>query len=132
MKQGVNSAERRKNKRFQLRLAVVFSWRGPKGIIQSGDGWTRNLGSSGMYATTHIAPPLGSLMEMNVFLPELGYAIRTAEIHAVGQVVRVDRGIGNNVCGFAAVIHSITIREAVAGSRFGSRKSGRGYPSRVA
>ncbi len=83
--------ERRGAARFRLRLAVVFSWRDEYGIVQGSEGWSRDLSSRGIYVRTKIAPPEGSSIEMNVFLPQLGYEIRTAEIHAKGRVVRIDR-----------------------------------------
>lgn len=113
MSEAQHAGDRRKGKRFRLRLAVLFSWRDSQGTLQSGEGWSRNIGSRGIYVRTNTAPPLGASLEMNIFLPELGYKIHTAEIHAKGQVARIDCDPMGQACGFAAVNQSIVIREAI-------------------
>lgn len=104
--------ERRGATRFRLRLAVVFSWRDEQGIVQGSEGWSRDLSSRGIYVRADIVPPVGVAVEMNVFLPEPGYQIRAAEIHAKGLVVRVDRRAGTQSSGFAAMNHTVLLRES--------------------
>ena len=48
---------------------------------------------------------------MNVFLPQPAFDIRTVEIHAKGQVTRVDQGARAQLCGFAAMNWTVLIRE---------------------
>jgi hypothetical protein len=48
---------------------------------------------------------------MNVFLPQSAFDIRAVEIHAKGQVTRVDQGARAEVCGFAAMNRTVLIRE---------------------
>ena len=103
--------ERRNCKRFRLRLAVVFSWRDEDGILQSSDGCSCNISSRGIYVRTKCAPRPGNSVEMNVFLPQPAFDIRTVEIHAKGQVTRVDQGARAQVCGFAAMNRTVLIRE---------------------
>jgi len=103
--------ERRNCKRFRLRLAVVFSWRDEDGILQSSDGCSCNISSRGIYVRTKCAPRPGNSVEMNVFLPQPAFDIRTVEIHAKGQVTRVDQGTRAQVCGFAAMNRTVLIRE---------------------
>ena len=103
--------ERRNSKRFRLRLAVVFSWRDEDGILQSSDGYSCNISSRGIYVQTKCAPRPGNSVEMNVFLPQPAIDIRAVEIHAKGQVTRVDQGARAQVCGFAALNRTVLIRE---------------------
>lgn len=124
MREAEHTGERRKGKRFRLRLAVLFSWRDAQGRLQSGKGWSRNIGSRGLYVRTDTAPPIGALLEMNVFLPELGYKIHTAEIHAKGQVARIDCERIGRACGFAAFNQSIAVRQAIG---FEKKNSGTGH-----
>jgi hypothetical protein len=105
--------ERRKSKRFELRLAVVFSWRDDEGMVQSGEGWSSNISSRGIFVRTKCAPPLGASVEMNVFLPQPAHDIRAAEIHAKGQVSRIDRDPRAQVSGFAAINRTVLIRESM-------------------
>jgi hypothetical protein len=129
MREAEQAGDRRKGKRFRLRLAVLFSWRDAQGRLQSGEGWSRDIGSRGIYVSTDTAPPIGTLLEMNIFLPELGYKIRTAEIHAKGQVARIDCELAGQTCGFAAVNQSIVVREAIG---FGKKNTGAEHRFRVA
>ena len=112
-----------------MRLAVLFSWRDAQGRLQSGEGWSRDIGSRGVYVRTDTAPPIGTLLEMNIFLPELGYKIHTAEIHAKGQVARIDRERIGQACGFAAINQSVVVREAIG---FEKKNSGTAHRFRVA
>jgi hypothetical protein len=103
--------ERRGATRFRLRLAVVFSWRDEHGNVQGSEGWSRDLSSRGIYGRSEMVLPVGAVVERNVFLPEPGYQIRAAELHAKGRVVRVDRHTGNQ-SGFAAMNHTVLLRES--------------------
>lgn len=105
--------ERRKSRRFRLRLAVVFSWRDERGVLQSGEGWSRNISSRGIYVRTKWALAAGVSVEMNVLLPQPAYELRAAEIHAKGHVTRVDQGPRAEVCGFAATNRTVLIRESI-------------------
>jgi PilZ domain len=129
----VAANERRNSKRFRLRLAVVFSWRDQHGILQSSEGWTCNISGRGIYVSTKCAPPCGNPVEMNVFLPLHAFEIRATELHAKGQVTRVDQRPRAQVCGFAAMYRTVLIREsmehtldekegAVHGSKFAEQK----------
>jgi len=129
MKQPEETEERRKGKRFRLRLAVLFSWRDEQGRLQSGEGWSRDIGSHGVYVRTDTAPPIGTFLEMNIFLPELGYKIHTAEIHAKAQVARVNCERVGQACGFAAINQSIVVREAIG---FEKKNSSTAHRFRVA
>ena len=106
-------AERRTALRYPLRLPVVFSWQDEGGQIQGCDGYSRDLGSRGIYVYAEQVPPLGVSVEMNVFLPRPEHSSRPSEIHAVGRVVRSERQgtstRGGN--GFAAMNHTTLLRE---------------------
>jgi hypothetical protein len=130
MKQTKSLEERRGSKRFRLRLAVVFSWRDAQGIVQSSEGLSCNISSRGIYVRTKSAPPAGSAVEMNVFLPQPAYDIRAAEIHAKGHVTRIDQETIPQMCGFAAMNRTVLIRESLEHVLEG--KSGAEQGSRVA
>jgi hypothetical protein len=130
MKQTKSLEERRGSKRFRLRLAVVFSWRDTQGIMQSSEGLSCNISSRGIYVRTKFAPPAGSAVEMNVFLPQPAYDIRAAEIHAKGHVTRIDQETIPQMCGFAAMNRTVLIRESLEHVLEG--KSGAEQGSRVA
>jgi hypothetical protein len=103
-------AERRTALRYPLRLPVVFSWQDEDGRIQGCDGYSRDLGSRGIYVYAEQVPPLGASVEMNVFLPRPEHSCRPSEIHAVGRVVRSEhQGAPGN--GFAAMNHTTLLRE---------------------
>ena len=106
-------AERRTALRYPLRLPVVFSWQDEDGRIQGCDGYSRDLGSRGIYIYAEQVPPLGVSVEMNVFLPRPEHSCRPSEIHAVGRVVRSERQGGSmrGGNGFAAMNHTTLLRE---------------------
>jgi hypothetical protein len=110
---GVNQAtgERRKSRRYRLRLPVLFSWLDDDGVLQSGNGCSGDISSRGIYVHSKCAPPRGRSVEVNIFLPQPAQEIRAAEIHAKGHVTRVDRDVRSEVCGFAAMNRTVLIRE---------------------
>ena len=111
--QQISSAgERRESRRFRLSLAVVFSWCDEHGIIQSAEGWSSNISSGGIYIRTETAPPLGRAVEMNVFLPQPAYNLHAAEIHATGQVTRVEQDPRSEFLGFSVRNRMVLIRES--------------------
>jgi len=108
-------AERRTALRYPLRLPVVFSWQDEDGRIQGCDGYSRDLGSRGIYVYAEHVPPLGVSVEMNVFLPRPEHSSRPSEIHAIGRVVRSERpGAPTRGNGFAAMNHTTLLRETRA------------------
>ena len=76
--------------RFRLQLPVVFSWLDENGKQQIGEGCSRDLSSGGVRVNSENVPPVGASVEMNVCLPQPGWQIAPAELHARGRVVRVD------------------------------------------
>ena len=108
----IRVAERRTALRYPLRLPVVFSWQDESGRMQGCDGYSRDLGSRGIYVHSEVVPPLGVSVEMNVFLPRPEHSSRPSEIRAVGRVVRSERqGLPAQGCGFAAMNHTTLLRE---------------------
>ena len=107
-----SAGERRESRRFRLSLAVVFSWRDEHGVIQSAEGWSSNISSEGIYIRTKTAPPLGRAVEMNVFLPQPAYNLRAAEIHATGEVTRVEQDPRSEFLGFSVRNRMVRIRES--------------------
>jgi PilZ domain len=130
MKESKSISERRGSKRFRLRLAVVFSWRDTQGVVQSSEGSSCNISSRGIYVRTNLAPPVGTAVEMNVFLPQPAFDIRAAEIHAKGYVTRVDPGPLAQTYGFAAMNRTVLIRESLEHAL--ERNNGAEQGSRVA
>jgi len=109
---GSRIAERRTALRYPLRLPVVFSWQDDTGRIQGCDGYSRDLGSRGIYVYSELVPPLGVSVEMNVFLPRPEHSVRPSEIRAIGRVVRCERqGPPGQTSGFAAMNHTTLLRE---------------------
>lgn len=130
MKETKSINERRSSKRYRLRLTVVFSWRDTHGIVQSSEGSTCNISSRGIYVRTKLPPPVGTAVEMNVFLPQPSYDIRAAEIRAKGQVTRIDHGPITGMYGFAAMNRTVLIRESIEHAAEGNSDAEQG--SRVA
>ncbi len=107
-----SAGERRKCRRFRLSLSVVFSWRDEHGVLQCAEGCSSNISTRGIYIRTNTAPPPGSTVEMNVFLPQPAYDLRAAEIQATGQVTRVDQKPRTEFLGFAAMNRRVLIRDS--------------------
>jgi hypothetical protein len=97
--------ERRGATRYRLSLVVTFLWKDESGSVHRSEGKKRDLNGRGIYVDSHLVPPIGSSVEMHVLLPQL--AMRPAELHAEGRVVRIDQSAG-----FAAMNHTAILRDA--------------------
>jgi hypothetical protein len=105
--------DRRGATRYRLNLAVAFSWRDEKGILQGGEGQSRDINGRGIYIYSHQKPPVASYVEMNILLPQAMPPKRLAELHAKGRVVRIDSSeTPSQASGFATMNHTMALRDA--------------------
>jgi hypothetical protein len=105
--------ERRGTIRFRLRLAVAYSWKDETGVVNGGEGQSRDVSSHGIYVQSRLIPPLGAYIEMNVFLLQSGQSTLPAELHAEGRIVRIESGSSSSeMAGFAAMNHTVILRNS--------------------
>lgn len=105
--------DRRGATRYRLALIVAFSWKDEKGIVQGGEGQSRDINGRGIYIYSHRKPPVGSYLEMNVLLPQATPPTRVAELHAEGRVVRIDSAeTQTSNAGFATMNHTVVLRDS--------------------
>ncbi len=90
--------ERRRWKRYDVRVPVVFTWRDPTGADHHGSGTTADISSMGVFVVCEQAvPPVLSPVSLQVLVPSL--ATRGKRLESAGTVVRVK---GKPASGFAA------------------------------
>jgi len=82
--------ERRKHQRYQLSAPVFFCWAAPDQPLEGGEGMTRDIDTSGAYISARELPPVGSLVQMDILLPNLSAAGRGAHLIGEGIVLRVE------------------------------------------
>ena len=100
----LNAVELRKAKRYRLRVPALFIWEPQDGKLQSGQGVTRDINTSGIFVLTDVMPPVGALVQMEVVLPKLENAGPGMRLHGEGVVLRCERGDVENL-GFSASAH---------------------------
>jgi hypothetical protein len=61
--------EKRKTSRYALHLPVLFTWNDSQGRTQKEGGFTRDIGTKGVYVLSAVCPPVGTAVEMEVLLP---------------------------------------------------------------
>ena len=95
--------------RYPLQLPATFSWEGEQGIVQHGEGCTRNISEKGVFVDAAICPPIGSSVELHFSLPALRNSVRIMHVQHTGKTLRLEgTEQGEHSSGFA-----ITSREAV-------------------
>jgi hypothetical protein len=87
----------RQKKRYQLKAAATFSWKDRDGSTMQGQGYTRDISSSGVFVLTEQRLEAGTAVKMEVVLPSLRSEQSGASLRTQGQVVRSEE------IGFAAV-----------------------------
>ena len=93
--------DRRRTVRYSLRLPVIFTWRDRKRAKQKEGGFTRDIGTSGLYVVSNRSLPVGTKLQLDIHLP-CGEGVRypIALLRATGSVVRT--GESGEEHGFAA------------------------------
>lgn len=87
--------------RYQLLLPVIFQWTDSEGAIHKDGGFTRNIGSRGVYLVGAACPPENTTIELEVMLPVTWrQSSHCAKLVARLTVVRVQKM--NEEWGFAA------------------------------
>jgi hypothetical protein len=105
--------ERRGATRYQLRLVVAFSWKDEAGVLNTGEGRSRDVTSRGIYVHSDLTPPVSAHVDMNVLLPNPQSLTSPAELHAEGRVVRIDPTIpAYRSSGFAVMNHTAILRDS--------------------
>jgi hypothetical protein len=92
---------------------LCIGWIDESGIVQGGEGQSRDINGRGIYIYSRRKPPVGSYVEMNVLLPQAMPPKRVAELHAEGRVVRIDATeMQSRTAGFATMNHTVILRDA--------------------
>lgn len=84
-------AERRKAVRYRLEVPLVFRWQGSEHSRLQGDGVTRDISAKGAYVLSVMSPPIGALVDVEVYL--LGFREPKSRIRARMRVSRVDDNV---------------------------------------
>jgi hypothetical protein len=101
----------RKFARQPMEIPAIVSWRSLEGACRLTRAHTRDLSPSGVFVVTTEQPPVGSVVDLTVFLPPLSAYAPSWLLHLSGRVVRVDRDpAGNGKCGFAAESDDLVVR----------------------
>ena len=94
--------ELRNRIRYRLSADAVFAWESLQHNRLQGKGITRDISLTGAFIFTSTCPPVGSVVEVDVFLtPWSGTAGKKVRIRTQATVVRVDHSAASE--GFAAV-----------------------------
>ena len=108
---GVNR-DRRRAKRYPLRVAVTFCWKRKGGILQTARGITLDISYRGLFILSDLSPLVGAHLKLEVYLPSVRGAAKSVRLHGEGKVIRTKRK--GPVLGFGAevVLQNETSRNA--------------------
>jgi len=90
--------ERRRTARYKLCLPLIFKWTDDSGTPIEGAGFTRDISTSGLYASCAKLPPINATLHLQILLPP-DKKVLPHSLRLWGRVVRTraeneDRGIG--------------------------------------
>ena len=110
--------ELRKATRYRLNAPAFFWWESADGTLQEAQGITRDISDRGVFILAEQLPPAGVRVEVDVHLPAVSTAARSAQLHGEGTVLRTCEA---KESGFAAgvVFHA---ESSDAATVLGSRK----------
>ena len=99
--------ELRNRLRYRLSADALFAWEGPQRNRLLGEGVTRDISVAGAFIFTRTCPPVGAIVELEVFLSSgLGSGGRRVHIKTQAKVIRVEHSAAE---GFAAVSQDFTL-----------------------
>jgi hypothetical protein len=112
--------ELRKATRYRLNAPVFYWWESADGTLQEAQGITRDISDRGVFVVAKQLPPAGVRVEVDVHLPAVSRAARSAQLHGEGAVLRICEPEAKE-SGFAAavVFHA---ESSDAATVLGSRK----------
>jgi hypothetical protein len=94
--------------RYRLSALAHFMWTSQDEEPQSGQGVTRDINTFGVYVLTHVSPPVGALVQMEIVLPKLTVPGSGMHLQGEGVVLRVEppdvKSGGAAVGGFAVSV----------------------------
>jgi len=95
--------ELRKATRYRLHAPAFYWWESADGTLQEAQGVTRDISDRGVFIVAKQLPPAGVRVEINVHLPSVSSAARSAQLHGEGAVLRsAEAEAGKS--GFAAAL----------------------------
>jgi len=95
--------EQRKATRYRLHAPAFYWWESADGTLQEAQGVTRDISDRGVFITATQLPPAGVRVEIDVHLPSVSSAARSAQLHGEGTVLR-SSGAEASESGFAAAL----------------------------
>lgn len=84
--------DRRQNVRYDLVVPVTFVWKNQNGKRHRAEGYTRDLSKEGAFVVANTCPPLGSYVQIKLFLPPLKRGTNPVQMSSTARVTRVDCG----------------------------------------
>ena len=79
--------ELRKATRYRLNAPAFYWWESADGTLQEAQGITRDISDRGVFILAKQAPPAGVRVEVDVYLPAVSAAARSAQLHGEGAVL---------------------------------------------
>lgn len=112
--------ELRKATRYRLNAPAFYWWESADGTLQEAHGVTRDISDRGVFIVTRHLPPAGVRVEIDVHLPSVSRAARSAQLHGEGAVLRSSEAeAGESGFAAAAVFHA---ESSDAAAEFGPGK----------
>ncbi len=124
----------RSEKRYEVRACAFLCWTSSDGEFMTAEGVTRDVSMRGAFVVSDQYPPLGTVVQMNVMLPDVQSGTAGAHLVGEGKVVRVEVYAGEHAeagsFGFAVSFESGSqMDQAVLERTRTSGSSGQKWPS---
>lgn len=108
------SLERRRQIRFGLHVPVHFSWADRDGVTHTGEGFSRDISSHGVYvyADWDIQPQSDANIHVDILLHSFSETVRTVHMSGSAKIIRVEpSATDEHTGGFVATSESFAFKE---------------------
>jgi hypothetical protein len=86
--------------RYRLRAPVIYRWNDAEGVTHQDAGFTRDLGTGGVFVHSVNHPPPGTVITLELVLPPLAGSEQSIRLQTLGLVLRTEKKGAQS--GFAA------------------------------
>jgi hypothetical protein len=94
--------QQRQANRYKSSAPTHYRWSSSEGQSHGGQGKTLDISTCGVFVVAVSCPPVGTPIELEVWLPKLQDESPGVRLFGQGQVIRIDRDTKSS--GFAATV----------------------------
>jgi hypothetical protein len=88
------TVDRRRSRRFPVRLEVLAQWKDEEGNMHDAAGFSQNIGERGVLIASSVPPPQATKVTIEALIPAQREGLQDLRLRSEGLVVRLEENDG--------------------------------------